>query len=204
MKQLFFFPLSVFVATTLPAQKQNAINKLYGELGFGTSTKNGGVGTAGLRTVLSSNWTIGLSYHALSMDPPNLPADYHPGFVLFIPTDYPDVELELLSLTAGRYLPVSRRVWFNIGAGISVASGKEFQFTPEQSTVIFPLALSSNYSYVEKKNTTIGGMVEADVNWAFLKFAGLSAGGFANVNGIQSPVGWTLKLLIGRMNIKKQ
>ena len=47
-------------------------------------------------------------------------------------------------------------------------------------------------------------LLEADVNWAFLKFAGLSAGGFANANGIQSLVGWSLKLLIGRMNLKKQ
>ena len=50
----------------------------------------------------------------------------------------------------------------------------------------------------------MGAMLKADFNWAFASFAGVGAGVFANLNSIQSPVGFQIKLLIGKMNKQKK
>ncbi|HET7899281.1 MAG TPA: hypothetical protein VFL47_16455, partial [Flavisolibacter sp.] len=50
----------------------------------------------------------------------------------------------------------------------------------------------------------IGGMLRADLNWAFLPFMGIGAGGFAGFSSVESPVGFELKLMVGKMNIRKK
>ena len=47
-------------------------------------------------------------------------------------------------------------------------------------------------------------MVQADINWAFASFMGLGAGVYANINSIQSPVGFNMKLLVGKMRREKK
>jgi len=47
-------------------------------------------------------------------------------------------------------------------------------------------------------------MLKADFNWAFSSFAGLGGGVFANINSIQSPVGFHIKLIVGKMNREKK
>jgi hypothetical protein len=47
-------------------------------------------------------------------------------------------------------------------------------------------------------------MMKSDVNWAFSSFMGLGAGVFANVNSIQSPIGFHIKLLVGNMGREKK
>jgi len=47
-------------------------------------------------------------------------------------------------------------------------------------------------------------MMKTDVNWAFSSFMGLGAGVFANVNSIQSPIGFHIKLLVGNMGREKK
>ena len=52
----------------------------------------------------------------------------------------------------------------------------------------------------EEKKKTMGAVLKADFNWAFASFAGLGGGAFANFNSIQSPIGFQIKLLVGKMN----
>ena len=47
-------------------------------------------------------------------------------------------------------------------------------------------------------------MMRTDVNWAFSSFMGLGAGFFANINSIQSPVGFHVKLIVGNMGRVKR
>jgi hypothetical protein len=47
-------------------------------------------------------------------------------------------------------------------------------------------------------------MLQSDINWAFSSFMGLAAGVYANLNSIQCPVGFNVKLTVGWMNRKKK
>jgi len=64
--------------------------------------------------------------------------------------------------------------------------------------------MSSNYSTQKTSQTTVGGMLRTNFNWAFSPYVGLSVGGFANLNSIQSPVGVEFKLIAGWLNTKKK
>jgi hypothetical protein len=206
MKQLFF--VFLFLAPFCSrAQHKPTMTKLYGELGGGVATGNGTVGEGGVRVVLSNNWTYGFSGINIGAKPKNLPSDYVRGFTLliFIPIldEEPDVDMNLYSVTAGRFFPVSRRLWVTTDAGLSLGTAKEFQFRPNNNRgglLTFP----SNYTYTESRKTTIGALLKAEVNLAFLNFAGLSAGVFTTVNGIQSSVGGSFKLIVGKLNVRER
>ena len=208
MNKGIIFLLLIFVSVSSFAQpEKKAIQKFYGSFGGGVTSRDGALASLGLRAILSNNWTFGLSYDNTNMNPKNLPADYRPGvfLLLIIPISEgnPSVDMNMFSVTAGKYFPVGRRVWFTTDAGLSLVSGKEFQFRPNTDRgglLDFP----SNYTYTEMRKTSVGGLLQAEVHWAFLNFAGLSAGAFANINGIQSPVGASLKLIIGKMGVKAQ
>lgn len=196
---LFLWVLSL---TTLGQTKKVSLQNWYLEAGGGATNHSGALGAVGLRTILSNNWTFGLAYDNSSMDPKNLPADYRPGVILLlllpISEGNPSVDLNTFSVTAGRHFPAGPRVWLTTDAGLSVASGKTFQFRPNQDRgglLDFP----SNYVYIEERKTTLGALLKAEVAWAFSGFAGISAGVFANLNGIQSPVGVSCKLLVGSL-----
>jgi hypothetical protein len=103
----------------------------------------------------------------------------------------------------GKYFETGRKTWFTTEAGLSIVSGQELKFTSQPIETGF-LYWSSNYSVQKENKTTIGGVLKADFNWAFLPFAGLGAGVYANFNSIQSPVGFEIKLLIGKMNTKRK
>lgn len=206
MKQLFFICL-LLAALYSQAQHQTTTTKLYGELGGGVATGKGTVFESGIRMVRSNNWTYGLSAASISMNPKNLPADYVRGFTLliFIPVldKKPNVDLNLYSVTAGRFFPVGRRVWVTTDAGLSVVTGKAFQFRPNTDRgglLDFP----SNYTYTEERKTSLGGMLKAEVAWAFSNAVGLSTGAYTNINGIQSHAGVSFKFIVGKMNVKVQ
>ena len=47
-------------------------------------------------------------------------------------------------------------------------------------------------------------MMKTDINWAFSSFMGLGVGAFANINSIQSPMGFHVKLLVGNIGREKK
>ena len=93
-------------------------------------------------------------------------------------------------------------VYYGSRIGCSKRAGVKI-YQPADRKLGF-LHWSANYSVQKENKTTIGGVLKADFNWAFLPFAGLGAGVYANFNSIQSPVGFEIKLLIGKMNTKRK
>lgn len=111
--------------------------------------------------------------------------------------------MDLISFTAGKFFETGRKTWFTTETGFSIVNGDKMNFT-SQPVVLDIVHYSSNYSVKKEKKTTIGGMLKADFNWAFLPFLGLGAGAFANFNSIQSPVGFQVKIICGWMNRKRK
>ena len=193
--------------------KSKALNKIYLQAAAGGASRSGFVSELGVQSVFKNKWVATISYHNIDMEPKNLPKDFDPGYliVLFIPIpgETPSVDMNLISLTMGRYFKGGRNTWFTTEAGLSVVNGKKISFSRNKegsSTWVFPLfgETPSNYVFTEEKKSTIGAMFKADVNWAFASFAGLGAGVFANFNSIQSPVGFHIKVIVGKMNREKR
>ena len=63
---------------------------------------------------------------------------------------------------------------------------------------------SSNYSSSKESKGTMGVAMRADLNWGFASFMGLGCGAFANINSIQSPIGFQVKLMVGNMGREKK
>ncbi len=199
---LFFLFLCSLCATSLLAQGQGPkLQKIYGEAGLGSTTYSGGVGILGIRTVLSNQWTFGLSYQGIGMDPKNQPADFKPDIALFFPI-YPSVDMDIFSLTAGKFLQAGRRFWFTTDAGLSLVSANEYRYTRRPPAGAIIDAFTSNYSYTEERRSGLGALLKAEAHWGFSRFMGFSAGAFTCINSVQTPVGWTLKLLVGKMVIR--
>ena len=214
MKKITLLTLMVAIATISFCQKKETpIQKIYLQSGTGLSSHNGIPVEFGIQAVIKNNWTATLSYTNINMDPKNLPKDYDPGgtFFLFIPIagETPSVDLKLISFTVGKYFPTGGKTWVTTEAGLSYVQGKEFKFSKNNQTSgfgLFPLIadIPANYTTTEEKKSTVGAMLKADFNWAFASFAGLGAGVFANINSINSPVGFQIKLLVGKMNRQKR
>ena len=138
------------------------------------------------------------------MDPKDMPGDYKPGFTMLfllpLPDIYPEANLITYNLSAGKQFVLSRSTWVTTEAGIGLVKGDQYTFKRQAVTSDGWLYTSSNYAINKASKTTIGGLLKADINWAFASFAGLSFGAFANINAIQSPVGAELKLMLGWMN----
>lgn len=187
--------------------KETAVKKLYLQVGGGTASQNGTFSDLGIQAVLKNNWTATVSYQNIEKDPKGLPADYKSGYTIILVFPlydvYPAVKMNLFSFTAGKCFEAGRKTWFTTEAGFSIINGEKMNFTPQTVVQDF-LYSSSNYSAKKENKTTIGGMLKADFNWAFLPFVGLGAGVFANFNSIQSPVGFQLKLIGGWMNRKSK
>ena len=206
MKKLL--PVLTFALTsfTLSAQtNSNPFKSIYVEGGGGVANHNGAYAQLGVKGVLKNNWMMGVSYYSVDMDPKNLPSDYEPGatviIILPLPDAMPSVNMKLINFTGGRFFQLGRKTWFTTEAGISIVSGKILEFKPQ--AVEFDWAyITSNYSTTEKSKTTIGGIVKADFTWAMTRHFGLGIGTFGNVNSIQSPVGFEIKLLVGALRGK--
>jgi len=199
--------------TTMAQKKESAIQKIYLQTGAGSNTIDGDHGEIGLQTIFNNKWSTTFSYHSLMMKPKNLPSDYKPGtgtVLFFIPySDEVNVEMDLISLTAGRYFQTGKKSWITTEAGVSIVKGQTASFQSTAVTTTGPFEIlfgitgtTSNYNATIEKKSTVGGMVRADYNWAFSRFFGLGAGVFANFNSIQSPVGFNLKLTMGWMGRK--
>jgi len=205
MKKLLFVLISSLATISLTAQnKPTGITKFYVDGGVGPASHNGAFATIGGTAVLQNNWLASISYYNLSMNPKNLPSNYDPGYTLIIfPGATPSVKMSMVNFTGGRLFRLGRKTWFTAEAGLSVVSGEKAQFTskPVQGDWF---RKSSNYSTQKTNQNTVGGMLRTDFNWAFTRYVGLSVGGFANLNSIQSPVGLEFKLIEGWLNRKKK
>jgi len=208
---IFLFLYSPF---TIMAQKnESAIKKVYLQAGAGGNTIEGANAEIGLQTIINNKWSVTISYHSLTMEPKNLPSDYKPGtgtILFLIPySDEVIVDMDLFSLTAGKYFQTGKKSWITTEAGLSIVHGEVASFQPTISGSVDALGLlfgytgtTSNYNTSIENKTSIGAMIRADYNWAFSRFFGLGAGVFANFNSIQSPVGFNLKLTMGMMRKK--
>lgn len=208
---IFLFLYSPF--TVMAQKKEAAVKKIYLQGAAGANTIDGGHGEIGLQAIFNNKWSATISYHSLWMDPKNLPSDYTPGTgtVFFFIPYYDDVilDMELFSLTAGKYFPTGKKSWITTEGGLSIVKGQTASFQRTPVTTIDPIGIifgstgtSSNYNATIENKTSVGAMIRADYNWAFSRFFGLGAGVFANFNSIQSPVGFNLKLTMGWMRAK--
>ena len=209
INRIFLCIMSLAFMITATGQTKT-MSKFYFQGGAGVGTHESGYYDLGIQAILKNKWSATLSYQELSMTPKNQPADYHgeTGYVFFIPYTYDvDATMSLLSLTAGRYFKIGRNTWATTEAGLSYVSGEKVSYQHSQVTstnVIIAASTSSNYSTKKENKSSVGFMMKADVNWAFSSFMGLGAGVFANINSIQSPVGFQVKLMVGGMGREKK
>ncbi len=181
--------LFAFTTTSFSQTKETSVNKIYLQSAAGISNHSGVFYEAGIQVVLKNNWVTTFSYHGIEMNPKSLPSDYEQGYVFFIfplYDEFPVTKMNIFSFTAGKFFEAGRRTWFTTEAGFSFVNGEIINFS-KQPVVWNGLYKSSNYSLKKEKKTSIGGMLKADFNWAFLPFMGLGAGVFANFNSI---TGW--------------
>lgn len=205
------FSCIIFLAFMTPAIGQTkTVNKFYLQGNAGWASHSGSTYDVSMQGIFKNKWSATLSYQELSMTPKNLPSDYQPetGYIFFIPYTYTvEANMSLISLTAGRYFKMGRNTWATSEAGLSYVSGEKVSFQRSQVTsfdALIAASTSSNYSSTKEKSSTVGLMMRTDVNWAFSSFMGLGAGVFANINSIQSPIGFNIKLLVGNMGREKK
>jgi hypothetical protein len=156
-----------------------------------------------VQAIFRNNWSATFSYSNIAIDPKGLPGDYKPGYTLIfifpLPDEYPSASMTVISVTGGKSFEVGKNKWFTAEAGLSFVNGEQFTFA-RQPIVDDLFYVSSNYAVKKEKKSSIGGMLKADINWAFSRYVGLGLGTFANFNSVQSPVGYRLKLIIGWMD----
>jgi len=210
MKKIMSLPLLLTLATVSFCQqtggqaKQTGFKRIYFQAGTGLTSSKGVSFNLGVQAVLKNNWVATISYQGIEMDAKNTPADYEPELDFVFSDPMPTNDMKVFNFTMGKYFETGRKTWFTTEAGLAVVSGQELKFTSKPTESLGFLHWSANYSVQKENKATIGGVLKADFNWAFLPFAGLGAGVFANFNSIQSPVGFEIKLLIGKMNTKRK
>jgi hypothetical protein len=209
INRVFLCIMSLALITTATGQTKT-INKFYFQGGAGTGNHESESSDLGIQAIFKNKWSATLSYQELSMSPKNKPADYQgeTGYALFLfYSDEVTAKMNLINLTAGRYFKLGRNTWATTEAGLSYVSGEKVSFQHSQVTstnLIFFASTSSNYSTSKENKSSVGFMMKTDVNWAFSSFMGLGAGVFANINSIQSPIGFHVKLLVGNMGREKK
>ena len=209
INRLFLYIMSLAFIITATGQTKT-MNKFYLQAGAGGGTHEAASYDLGIQTIFKNKWSATLSYHEFDMDPKNLPSDYEPetGYIFFFPVTFTvQTSMKIVSLTAGRYFKLGRNTWATTEAGLSYVSGEKVSFQHSQVTstnVIIAASTSSNYTTTKENKSSVGFMMKSDINWAFSSFMGLGAGVFANINSIQSPIGFHVKLLVGGMGREKK
>lgn len=210
MKKFIILMLLTWFVSVSFGQKKTTINKIYLQSGLGGSSYKGFSGETSIQAVFKNKWVGTISRQTFEMDPKNLPSNYQPetGSILFLPYSYtPDVEMKITSLTGGRFFKTGKKTWATLEAGPSFVAGEKVSFQKAQVTstnIIIAASTSSNYTDTKENKNALGLALKADFNWSFASFAGLGAGVYANLNSIQSPVGFELKISLGWMNYKSK
>jgi len=204
---LLFFAAVSFGQQINAETKKPSTKKLYVQAGAGVTNSGGASFDFGLQSILKSNWTASASYKHVEMKPKNLPKDYEREvtyLILFVIYDeWPYNKMDIINFTLGKYIETGRKTWFTAEGGLSFVNGEELTFT-SKTVVSNILNYSSNYSYKKENKTGFGVMLKTDFNWAILPFAGLGASVFANLNSVQSPIGFELKFICGHLYNKRK
>jgi hypothetical protein len=210
MKKLILIS-TVLLAFQASLAQSFKMNKLYAQGGIGGASGKGVSTQIGIRTVFNNKWTFTATklYFERNAKTPdnyvgeiNYAAFFLPGF---IPIElYPIANTDLYYLSAGRFFPLTRSVYFTIDAGAGVAKGQKFSFLPKG---ISPETgkyahISDNYSVTADEVSSFGGVIRAGLDIAFTNFAGIGFDAYYNINGggINDQVGMNLKLIVGWMN----
>lgn len=209
--------LIAFTATLLcgiSAQSDPLVTKAWVEGSAGSFTSAGSFSKFGFQAILRDKWIASVSHYSASMNIKGTPGDYEPAvsatiLLLNIPLSEgkPKQKLHVTQITAGRFIRISRSIFFTGEAGASIIKGDEATFKPQQSITTsdwLGYSSTSNYSTSRESKTAVGGAIEANVLWAFSAVAGIGLGGYANINPIQSHAGIGLKLVIGWMHKGKR
>ena len=209
INRIFLCIMSLAFITTATGQTKT-MNKLYLQAGAGGGTHDAASYDLGIQTIFKNKWSATLSYQGFDMEPKNLPSDYIPetGFILIIPYTYTvQANMKIVSITAGRYFKLGRNIWATTEGGLSYVNGEKVSFQRSDvvdSYFLFGGTTSSNYSSSKESKSTLGVAMRADLNWGFASFMGIGCGAFANINSIQSPIGFQLKLMVGNMGREKK
>ena len=198
------FGLCMLFVDLYGQKRETLFKKIYLHADAGITNFDGSFGELGIQAIFKHNWVATVSYQTIDMEAKNLPADYNPGFSIIFPffgDGNPDTEINAINFLGGRCFESGRRIWFTTEAGLSVGSGEKLDFSPQPAGTV-DFITSANYLVKKEKVTTVGLVLKADFNWAFCPFLGLGAGVFANLNSLQSPVGFRIKLIGGWMNLK--
>lgn len=205
----FFVLLVVQLSVVITAFTQSDLThlpKYYLEIGTGPSTHNGAFYTLGGTALYKNRWLTSLGYQHFDMSPKNLPDDYEQGYtmalIIPLPDEMPSMNMKSIYLTAGRYFPLGRKTWITTEAGLAVTNGETFTFMarPVEQGSFYK---TSNYVTTHETKTGAGGIIKGDFTWAFVPYVGLGVGAFANMNSLQSTVGFEIKLIAGWLNSKK-
>jgi hypothetical protein len=200
--------ISANAQVTRPQGSKNSLQKVMVSLGAGPVSKRGAVGGFELQGVFKNRMVTSFSFHSISMDSNNEPADYQPGsigiIIVAIPDSYDPQEMTAYSATIGKFFRVERNVWFTTEAGVSFVNGYEHSFTRQSVEPDGLGGKTSNYNVTRKSVSGAGALLKADLTWSFSSFAGFGFGVFTNVNSVQSSVGGEVKLVLGWMNREKK
>ncbi|HEV8505423.1 MAG TPA: hypothetical protein VGQ53_08490 [Chitinophagaceae bacterium] len=209
-KKSSLFGILLLALVIISNAQTGPVNKFYLQGGIGASSYSGGSAEVGFQTIFKNKWSATLSYQTLTMDPRNEPSDYQAetGYVFFMPyTNEVDTRMSVVSLTAGRYFKLGKKTWATTEGGLSYVSGEKVNFERTEvtsSNIIIFAYTGSNYTTSKETKSSLGVAMRADLNWAFASFMGLGCGVFANINSIQSPVGFQVKLIVGKMGREKK
>ena len=211
-KNIYSLVLLLFATTTFCQQANNDVKasstkKIYLQAGAGVATAAGVSYDFGIQAVLKSNWTVSASYKKVEMKAKNLPNDYERGvvYLIFFPIydEWPLNKMNVFNFTLGKYIETGKKTWFTAEGGLSFVSGQKFTFAsqPVETELFY---VSSNYSYQKESKAGFGVILKSDFNWAVLPFAGLGAGVYADINSLQSPLGFELKFICGNLRKHKR
>ncbi len=189
------------------AQEESFISKVWVEGSAGSAGKDGAFTKFGVQTVFKDKWIGSISYYYASMNLKGTPADYKPSEELFLifpaSSGTPRQRLNVTNFMVGRFFKYDESVFFSGSAGLSIVKGDKATFTPQPvitTTDWLGYSSTSNYKVNTVHRTVAGGVIEADMLWAFCPFAAIGPGVYANINSIQSHVGFEWKIVLGWMH----
>jgi len=204
---LLLFATTIFCQQTNDEIKTSSTKKFYLQAGAGVATSGGASYDFGIQAVLKSDWTVSASYKRVEMKAKNLPSDYERGvvYLIFFPIydDWPLNKMNVFNFTLGKYIETGKKTWFTAEGGLSLVSGQKFTFASQTKDVQL-FYVSSNYSYQKESKTGFGVILKSDFNWAILPFAGLGGSVYADLNSLQSPLGFELKFICGNLRKHKK
>jgi hypothetical protein len=114
-------------------------------------------------------------------------------------------KLQFRYLSFGRYFPVSRQISFIVDGGLGLANQQGYNFyrngAPVKQGERILDGVSTNYTVTAVEKSSMGGIVRAGVDWAFVGFGGMGLDLYYNLNagGIDDNFGVNLRFMLGYM-----